>query len=85
MPHQIQRYGSSFYRAGIYKRLIILYNINQEGDFIGEKDIISRTLESYNDVFADIINVFLFGGEQVIKPEELSCVNLLTGLKQEGK
>lgn len=29
---------------------------------MGEKDIIEKTLESYNDVFADIVNVLLFKG-----------------------
>jgi len=27
---------------------------------MGEKDITEKTLEAYNDVFADIINVLLF-------------------------
>ena len=35
------------------------------------KDIMEKTLESYNDVFADILNVLLFHGKQLVKPEEL--------------
>lgn len=35
------------------------------------KDISQKTLEAYNDVFADILNGFLFHGEQVIDPSEL--------------
>ena len=31
-----------------------------------EKDITQKTLEKYNDVFADIINVLLFNGERVV-------------------
>ncbi len=27
---------------------------------MAEKDMIEKTLESYNDVFADIVNVLLF-------------------------
>lgn len=30
-----------------------------------EKDITEKTLESYSDVFADIVNVVMFGGEKV--------------------
>ena len=38
---------------------------------MGEKDIAEKTLESYNDVFADIVNGLLFQGEKVISEEEL--------------
>ena len=34
---------------------------------MGSKDIVEKTLESYNDVFADIVNVLLFDGDEVIK------------------
>ena len=35
---------------------------------MGEKDIAEKILEDYPDVFADIVNGFLFDGEEVIKP-----------------
>lgn len=38
---------------------------------MGEKDIAEKTLEAYNEVFADIVNVLLFKGEQIILPEDL--------------
>ena len=38
---------------------------------MSEKDIAEKTLEEYNDVFADIANVILFGGEQIIHEDEL--------------
>ena len=38
---------------------------------MAEKDIAEKTLEAYNDVFADIVNVLLFGGRQFVKEEEL--------------
>ena len=38
---------------------------------MGEKDIVEKTLEAYNEVFADIVNVLLFNGEQIILPEDL--------------
>ena len=38
---------------------------------MGEKDILEKTLEAYNDVFADIVNVLLFKGKQVVSEDEL--------------
>ena len=38
---------------------------------MGEKDIVEKSLEDYDDVFADIINGLLFGGEMVIRNDEL--------------
>ncbi|MCI9452457.1 MAG: transposase [Dorea sp.] len=38
---------------------------------MAEKDMVEKTLESYNDVFADIVNVLLFKGAEKIKEEEL--------------
>lgn len=38
---------------------------------MGVKDITEKTLEAYNDVFADIVNVLLFNGKQVIMEDEL--------------
>ena len=37
---------------------------------MGEKDKIEKLLEDYPDVFADIINVLVYQGEEVVKPEE---------------
>ena len=33
---------------------------------MGEKDIAEKVLEDYNDVVADIVNVLLFQGEQIV-------------------
>lgn len=41
------------------------------GKKMAEKDITEKILESYNEVFADIVNVLLFDGEEVVKPDEL--------------
>lgn len=38
---------------------------------MGNKDIVEKTLESYNDVFVDIVNVLLFNGERVVNENEL--------------
>ncbi len=36
-----------------------------------EKDEVQKTLESYNDVFADIVNVLLFNGRRIVKEKDL--------------
>ena len=38
---------------------------------MGVKDIEEKQFEDYNDVFADIVNVNLFGGQQIIKARGL--------------
>lgn len=38
---------------------------------MGEKDITEKMLEDYNDVFADITNVLLWRGKQVVLEDEL--------------
>ncbi len=38
---------------------------------MGEKDITEKTLEAYNDVFADIVNVLLFDGRSVVEENSL--------------
>ena len=36
-----------------------------------EKDVTEKSLEAYNEVFADIVNVLLFNGQHIIKENEL--------------
>ena len=36
-----------------------------------EKDIAEKHLESFNDVFSDIVNVLIFDGEDEVKENEL--------------
>ncbi len=36
---------------------------------MSEKDITEKILADYNDVFADIVNVLLFNGEQVVSAD----------------
>lgn len=49
------------------------------------KDITEKILEAYNDVFADIVNVLLFDGAQVLKPEELTDQAPRAAYKADGK
>ncbi len=51
---------------------------------MGEKDITEKMLESYNEVFADIVNVLLFKGKRVIKPEELQEADPHSWYKADG-
>ena len=52
---------------------------------MAEKDIVEKTLESYNDVFADIINVLLFQGRHLLKEEELEEKQPRAVYKTDGK
>ena len=38
---------------------------------LAEKDLLEKTLEEHNDVFADIVNALGFGGEELVSPESL--------------
>ena len=44
-----------------------------------------KTLESYNDVFADIINVLFFKGNEIVKEEELEQAVMRSVYKTDGK
>ena len=50
-----------------------------------EKDVVSKTLESYPDVFADIINGFLFSGKQLVSPDDLIPANIASQYKADNK
>ena len=46
-----------------------------------QKDMTAKLLEDYEDVFADILNVLLFNGTQVIRPESLKETKLKSQYK----
>jgi hypothetical protein len=48
---------------------------------VGQKDKTTKILESYPDVFADIVNVLLFDGEEIITPDTLEDRNVVDGYK----
>ncbi len=50
-----------------------------------KKDVLEKVLEDYNDVFADINNVLLFGGEELMKDTELTNVRAKSYYKIDGK
>ena len=57
-----------------------------DGDFkMADKDITEKTLESCNDVFADIMNVYLFHGRQQIEEQELENAQPKSYYKADGK
>ena len=52
---------------------------------MGEKDIVEKYLESYNDVFSDIVNVLLFKGRHVMQPNQLINNRARSVYKAEGE
>lgn len=52
---------------------------------MAEKDLTEKMLADYNDVFADIMNVFLFGGQQIISPNDLENSKAKSIYKVNGK
>lgn len=49
-----------------------------------QKDMSEKILEDYNDVFADIINVLVFEGKQIVKPKELIETKLRSHYKADN-
>jgi len=52
---------------------------------MGTKDITEKSLEEFSDVFADIVNVLLFDGEEVINPEDLAEASPYSNYTANGK
>ena len=52
---------------------------------MGEKDLAQKTLEAYNDVFADIVNVLLFDGKILVHENELQPESPDSSYKVDGK
>lgn len=52
---------------------------------MGDKDITEKILESYNDVFADIVNGIVFDGEQIVHEEDLTDATPFGYYKASGK
>lgn len=52
---------------------------------MAEKDISEKILESYNDVFSDIVNVLLFDGKPVLSADELEDQAPRAVYKADGK
>ena len=52
---------------------------------MAQKDTSEKILESYNDVFSDIVNVLLFNGKQVLSADELEDQGPRSYYKVDGK
>ena len=52
---------------------------------MAEKDMTEKTLEAYNDVFADIVNVLLFKGQKIIAEDDLIAETPRSIYKAAGK
>ena len=50
-----------------------------------QKDMTEKTLEAYNDVFADIVNGLLFGGEQIVPEQSLTEAGPVSMYKTDGR
>lgn len=48
---------------------------------MGEKDITEKTLFDYPDIVSDVMNVLLFQGRKVVKPEEIVDVSMHSSYK----
>ena len=46
---------------------------------MAEKDTTEKILEAHNDVFSDIMNVYLYEGKRLIKEDELEAASVTTG------
>lgn len=51
---------------------------------MGQKDIAEKYLEDYNDEFADIVNVLLFNGRQIVSLDSLQKSGVKTQYKAEN-
>ena len=51
---------------------------------MAQKDISEKLLEDYDDVFADIVNVLLFDGEEIIEPCELEGTDVISHYKSDN-
>ena len=51
----------------------------------GTNDLVEKILLDKNEVFADVLNGFIFNGQQVIKPKMLTNTNTLSYYKANGK
>ena len=51
---------------------------------MGQKDLSEKILVAYDDVFADIVNVLMFNGQEKIRPEELEDRGAKAFYKENG-
>ena len=51
----------------------------------GSKDIVQKVMLDKNEIFADVLNGFIFNGQQVIKPDMLTDTNTNSYYKANGE
>ena len=51
----------------------------------GSKDIVQKVMLGKNEIFADVLNGFIFKGQQVIKPDMLTDTNTTSYYKANGE
>lgn len=52
---------------------------------MGQKDLTEKLLEDFNDIFADIVNMLLFNGEEVIQQNDLAEAGTVSQYKADDK
>jgi len=60
-------------------------NLLYQGEFMAQADIAEKNFIALNDVFADIFNVLVFGGKQMMKEEALSDSSPLSQYKADDE
>lgn len=66
-------------------KYIFVGEMKKGGNHVSQKDIAEKILESYNDVFSDIVNVLLFDGREVVPADELEDQAPRAYYKTDGK
>ncbi|WP_201336289.1 Rpn family recombination-promoting nuclease/putative transposase, partial [Lactobacillus nasalidis] len=51
----------------------------------GSKDVVQKVLLDKNEIFADVLNGFIFNGKQIIKPDMLADTNTTSYYKANGE
>ena len=74
-----------FAKDKFYKKRVKKGENRRKQEKTGEKGITEKTLESYIDVFSDILNVLLFNGEEIIHPDEPEDQTPRSACKADGK
>ena len=74
-----------FVQQKVVTIICLYYKIYKGRDLNGGKDIAEKILLAYNDVFSDIVNVLLFGGQEVIQGNDLEDQTTISTYKADGK
>ncbi len=89
--HQFKNIGTNkggFDNFNVKNRYIFIFYFTVEFYYIrnmGAKDITEKNLEAFNDVFADIVNVLLFKGKNLMNEKDLESAAKDSMFKADSK